>query len=169
MLTHSQKRIRELNFKACFLWVLLLLASLIVLSCSSAPNSPETVVRDFVSHAVSAVEDRNRSDLFEMIYESYRDEEGRNKKDLVAFVYGYMMRNKSIYCFTLVDTVQLNEDDTISAIVIAAFAARPIANVSLLTEINSDIYRFEITLTPDGKNWKLVSASWRQALVDDFF
>jgi len=123
---------------------------------------------DFVTACVEAVEENNGRQLRSLIAERYKDMEGRVKKDIAATASGYLLRNRSIYCYTLTDKVILHEDASISARILAALAAQPITDVSHLPEMNGDFYWFDIRIGQEDSEWKLVEASWRRAMLNDF-
>ena len=154
------KTLRAIFFFSC---------SIVIISCSAQDHTPEAIIKTFVERTTAAIEERDRSALAELIDENYTDSQGRKKNDLLALAAGYMLRNRSLYCYSIIDSFHLNEDESISATILSAFAARPISDVHLLTEIRSDIYWFEITIVDKDNDWRLIAASWRQALVDDFF
>ena len=137
-------------------------------SCSK-DTTPEKLIDDFVTACENSIEQGSSRKLRDLIAERYGDSSGRTKKDISSVASGYLLRNKSIYCVTLTDSVILNEDDSISARILAALAAQPITDISRLPTMNSDIYWFDIRIGKEGSEWKLLEASWRQAMLDDFF
>lgn len=163
----------SINLSACRLTsplnLLLLSITLSIASCSTPANTPEQIIETYTDDIIRVIENRKRRAIDAFIGEEYGDEGHRSKQDIVAMANGYMFRHQSIYCFTLIDSVQVNSDDTISAVILAAFAARPISDISLLPKLNSDMYWFDITITLDSGDWKLTKASWQQAMVEDFF
>ncbi len=150
------------------LFLLLPLAFLLWSSCS-APPTAEQIMDDFLGRCDAALEKRSSRELRELIADDYADSEERTKQDIAAIAAGYLLRNKAIYTYRLTESVDVNDDDSISALILTALAARPITDVSILPAINSDIYWFEITIAKDGRKWRLTQASWQQAMLEDFF
>lgn len=148
-------------------FLLLFFISVLFVSCS-APPSAEQIVNDFLDKCDSALEKRSSRELRDLIADGYVDSKGRTKRDVAGIAAGYLLRNKAIYSYRLTESVIVNDDESISAEILAALAARPITDISLLPTINSDIYWFEITLARDGKEWKVTEASWKQAMLEDF-
>ncbi len=124
---------------------------------------------DFLGRCDAALEKRSSRELRGFIADNYVDAEERTKKDVAAIAAGYLLRNKAIYSYRLTESVVVNDDDSISATILTALAARPINDISLLPTINSDFYWFRITIARDGREWRLTRASWQQALLEDFF
>ena len=149
-------------------FLIYLLLSSFLFSCSS-PSSPEQIADDFITACQTSVEKGSGRELRNRIAENYMDLKGRTKKDVGAIASGYLLRNKTIYCYSLIDSVIINEDDSISAKVLTALAAQPITDVTLLPTMNSDIYWFDITIAQQDNEWKLIKASWQQAMLEDFF
>jgi len=77
------------------------------------------------------------------------------------------MRSKSIHVLLRLHSASQVEDG-IQAKVLVALAARPIDDPALLPRLNADIYWFDIVLKKSDGDWKLLSAVWHQAMVDDF-
>ena len=132
-------------------------------------TTPEQIVDNFVTACEKSVEKGSGRELRNLIAEDYMDSAGRTKQDLGAIASGYLLRNKEIYCYRLIDSVIINEDDSISARVLTALAAQPITDVAILPQMNSDIYWFDITIAEQNNDWKLVNATWKQAMLEDFF
>ena len=140
---------------------------LCLFSCSTN-SSPDDIVVDFVSEAEHAVEDRNGRKLRGLISENYHDEKGRRKEDVASTASGYLFRNKSLHVFSRISEVTQTTEGEISATLLVALAGKPINDVSVLPTLNADFYWFEIKLFQEGKDWKLGSVLWRQAMVNDF-
>jgi len=148
--------------------LLILLMQLLLVSCSSEPETPEQIVTEFIGKLEDAAEQRNRRALKGLVSDNYLDATKRTKQDILAIANGYLLRNKSIYCFTSIDSVSQDGDTEISARVLAALGSQPITDVSMLPEIRSDIYWFDIMILRLGGSWQLAEVSWRQAMLEDF-
>jgi hypothetical protein len=149
------------------LLLLTVLALLLPVACSEE-QGPEAIAREFVTACEEAAQQRRLRDLRELIAEEYADPAGRTAQDVLAVAAGYLMRNRSVHIYTRLQTAT-EQDGRIQATVLAALAGRPISDVSMLPSINADLYRFELELVEQGGDWRLAGATWRTALVDDFF
>ena len=147
---------------------LLLLFVFLLFSACSAPPTAEQILEDFLDRCDEALEKRSSRELRDLIADGYVDAKKRSKRDIAGIAAGYLLRNKAIYNYRLTQSLLVNDDDSISAKILAALAARPITDISLLPTIDSDIYWFEITIARDGGQWRLVDASWKQAMLEDF-
>lgn len=151
-----------------YIFLLFLFTSAIFQSCT-ATTSPEQIVEDFITECETSIEKGSGRELRNLIAENYSDSSGRTKKEIGNLVSGYLLRNRAIYSYSLINSVKINEDDSISARVLTALAAKPITDISTLPALNSDIYWFDIKITSKDGGWKLIDASWQQAMLDDFF
>ena len=152
------------RFPHC-LFLFLITAALI--TCSS-PSDPEQVASAFIQDAVAAFEDRNSRALRTLISSAYFDSQNRTGDQVASIGSVYIMRSKSIHLFTELDSA-VRSGDQVMATVLGAFAARPVDRRSLLPPVDADLYWFEITLKEENGEWKLVSSSWRQAMLEDIF
>ena len=151
-----------------YIFLLFLFTSVIFQSCT-ATTSPEQIVENFITECENSIEKGSGRELRNLIAENYSDSNGRTKKEIGNLVSGYLLRNRAIYSYSLINSVKINEDDSISARVLTALAAKPITDISNLPTFNSDIYWFDIKITSGDGGWKLIDASWQQAMLDDFF
>lgn len=146
----------------------LLFSSFILQSCTTT-TSPEQIVEDFITACETSIEKGSGRELRNLISQNYSDSSGRTKKEIGNLVSGYLLRNRAIYSYSLINSVKINENDSISARVLTALAAKPITDISALPAFNSDIYWFDIKIASENDGWKLVDVSWQQAMLDDFF
>lgn len=145
----------------------LLLIAAFLSSCSS-PSDPEQIASTFIEDASAAFKDRNGRALRKLISSDYIDSQNRTGDQVASIGSVYIMRSRSIYLFTELESAA-RSGDQVFATVLAAFAARPVSSRSLLPQVNADVYRFEIVLKEERGEWKLASSSWRQAMLEDVF
>ena len=150
-----------------FLGILLCILSLLMMSCNSS-TTPVEIATQFIKESEEAFEERDILGLKKLISPGYRDPLKRTAGDIISIAAAYIRSSKSIYLFTDLDSA-VAEEERIRARVIAAFAARPISDPSILGQIQADIYWFDIVLAEENAGWKMVEADWQQAMVDDFF
>lgn len=148
---------------------LLILISLLFFTACSDESTPEDIVKSFIASAEDSVENSNSRKLRNLISDNYLDKNNRAKDDVSSTVSGYIFRNKNVHVLKNITSVQPINNDSISATILVALAGTPIADVSNLPTMNADIYWFDITINKEKNDWKLTSATWRQAMVDDFF
>ncbi len=102
-----------------------------------------------------------------MISERYHDEQGRRKQDINAIAAAYVFRNKNIHILSRMKSA-IKNDGLIETTILAAIAASPISDSSMLPDLNADMYWFDVSLVEEKDEWLLLTLSWRQALLEDF-
>jgi len=143
--------------------------AIIILSVScSSEKTPEIIAADFISLCETAVSKRDARSLRNVISDDYSDNKGRTKKDIAAIASGYLLRNRKIYVFSILDQVFQTEQNNLSVTVLVALAGKPVTDRTILLSMNADMYWFDLVLGQERDGWKLFSATWRQALVEDF-
>lgn len=140
----------------------------IFISISCSPTPPKVIINDFLETVENAAENNHARILINLISENYQDTHARTRKDISAYIIGYLFRNKSIHIIYKITSVNQETEDTISATLIAALAGKPIDNDELLVSLHADIYWFDITIHKESGDWKLIYSTWRQAMVEDF-
>ena len=153
---------------ACFSrWLLVTMAIVPFCSCSS-PTDPEQIAAAFIEDATKAFAERDPGALRTLISGEYLDSQQRDGEQIVSIARLYIMRSRSIYLFSDLEFAE-RSGDLIQATVLAAFAARPVTSRSMLPQLDTDIYWFEIALVEERGIWKLLRARWRPAMLDDIF
>ena len=159
---------RRCRHRSRLLFALALLVALLLPAACSEQQGPEAIARSFVEACTEAARERQIRDLRALIAEAYNDPAGRTARDVLAVAAGYLMRNRSVHIYTRLQAAT-EQDGRIAATVLAALAGRPIGDVTMLPSINADMYRFDLELVEENGDWRLAGATWRTALVDDFF
>jgi hypothetical protein len=148
--------------------ITLSLALLLLLVSCNSPTTPEEITSQFIRESEEAFEDNDILRLKKLISSQYRDSQNRTAGDVISIAAAYIRSSKSIYLFTDLDSA-IYADDRIQARILAAFAARPISDPTILGQLQADIYWFDLVLAEEKGGWKLLAAQWQQAMVDDFF
>jgi hypothetical protein len=141
----------------------------LLVSCSPAEDSPETQIRTLLQQGETAAENRETGALRKMISEKYSDSQGQDKRAIEAILRYYFLRNESIHLFVRIQSIAFPQPAQAQAIVLAAMAGQPIAGAQELERLRADLHRFEITLSSENKEWKVIRAEWRRAEPGDFF
>ena len=149
----------------------LLLSLLFAVLWTMAPSctqqdKPEQIAHAFIEKTEKAFENRSLRQLKALISPAYHDSRGRSERDIAALGSTYIMRTRSIHVFFNLESAR-RSGDNIEASVLVALASRPIEDRSLLPQFDGDIYIFEIVLAEDKAEWRLLSADWREAMLDD--
>lgn len=146
---------------------LISIAVFFIFSGCSAESDPEIITAAFLEKVEEAFENRSQRALRKLISRQYVDSQNRDKNEILAIGTAYIMGSRSIYLFTDLESARFYGDGQVQATVLAAFAARPVSERTLLSGINTDIYWFEIELTTESGDWKLTRSDWRPAMLDD--
>jgi len=141
----------------------------LLVSCSSSENSPEVQVRALLKRGESAAENKETGVLRKMISEKYSDSQGQDKRTIEAILRYYFLRNESIHLLTRIQSVAFPQPARAQAVVLVAMAGQPISGAQELERLRADLHRFEITLTIENKEWRVIRAEWRRAELGDFF
>ena len=103
------------------------------------------------------------------VSESYADAQGNDERAIAQLVAFHLLRNQSVYLLTRVRNVAIMAPGQGSAEVYVAMAGTPIAGPEALVGLRADLYRFDIQLASEPDDaWRIRSAQWRPAAVDDF-
>jgi hypothetical protein len=137
--------------------------------CLPARETPEMQVRALLKQAEVAAEARNLSVLRQLVSDHYTDSQGQDKRTIEATLRYYFLRNESIHLLTRVQAITFPEPSHARAVVLVAMAGEPIPGVQEIERLRADLYRFEITLANENKEWKAIRVEWRQAELGDFF
>lgn len=155
--------------KVKLLVIFSLCTALTLSACGKENNSPEAQARQFVKIAEQYAEERDTRAIKKLISDTYTDEKKRTKNDLVRVAAGYFLRHKTVHLFTHIESVTFSGNESAELQLYVAMAGRPITGADMLLDIRADLYRFDMILAKEGKEWQLSSAQWRQATKEDFF
>jgi hypothetical protein len=138
------------------------------LGCSGPSQTPEERVRGVLAAIETAAEARDVAALKEHVSESYRDEQGNDRRALAGVATLHFMQHDSVHLLTRVRAVEFVRDDEAQALALVAMAGTPIESAAWLDSLRADLYRFELTLRDEDGAWRVTSASWSPATSDDF-
>jgi hypothetical protein len=124
--------------------------------CGGAP-SPEQEVRDTIAAGEQAAEDRDASELTDLISEHYSDAEGRDAEVLSQYLRGYLLTHPSIHLVTRIESIEFPYRDFAKVRVTVGSLAREDAGETL--DLAADVDELEIELTKEGDDWRVTRAS----------
>jgi hypothetical protein len=137
-------------------------------ACGSAPESPEDRLRAVLASIEEGAEANDAAALKRYVSEHYGDPDGRDKQALAGVVAFHLLRNQSVHLFTRVGEIDFRVPGEARADVLVAMAGSPIPSPEVLPALRADLYRFELRFRDEEGHWRLSSAAWRPAAVDDF-
>ncbi len=144
------------------------LGVVVLLGCGG-PADPEVKLRALLEEIEEAVEARDLGGVKDAISEEFRDDAGRDKRELTRYVAGILLRNQNIHLATRVRELSIDADASGHVALIAALASGPIASASDLAQLRADVYRFEFSFVDEEGEWRLLHARWRPAVPADLF
>lgn len=144
----------------------LILMSWILFACSEAPLSPEEEIENFLAVGQQAIEDRQHGDLSDMVSDSYKDQQGLNRKQLLGMLRGYFLRHKNIHLHSRIDSIQLQSSNRAFVVLYVAMAGKAITDINSLASLRARVVRIELQLEKEG-DWKLQQASWKNGKISD--
>ncbi len=148
--------------------LLLLAALLAVNACHSEPDSPEAQIRAVIARGEKAVEEKDIAAVKELVSEQYRDANKLDRRTITALVLRQFMAHKSIHLLVKISSIEIAEPGHGHVLLFVAIAGRPIPSPVELATVKADLYRFEFDLVEESpRDWKLTSASWRPAELED--
>jgi hypothetical protein len=145
----------------------LIAVAFILAGCGAPEQSPEARIKALIAEAEAAAEARDVSALKDLVSGAYRDRRGYDRQTVLRVAQGLFIRNQKIYLLTIIRNLE-TEGESASARILAAMAGRPIESVQSLVNIRAELMRFDVELAREDGHWRVRSADWRRAEVNDF-
>ena len=143
------------------------MAVLLAIACSK-PSTPEQRVRAFLDRSEQAAEQKDVRTLRGAVSERYADADGRDRRTIEGILRLYVLRHESIHLLTRVDSIEFPKPAEARVGIYVAMAARPITNATQLAAFRANLYRFDLMLTEEDSEWRVLRADWRPAEPADF-
>ena len=134
----------------------LMICTLLLASCGGNDGSPSDALREWVSAAERAAEEKDRGELLSMISRSYADSRGNNHDKIGDTLRAYFFRQQSIALLTNIDEISLMGDSAALVNVTVGMAGTKNSAFG----INADAYEFELELELIDDDWMLIGARW---------
>ena len=148
--------------------LLTLILALCLLSCGTESGSPEQRIRMLNEAAKTATQDRDAGALKSLIAADYRDDRGNDKNSLVRLIQFYFLGHKSIYVYTITESIDITGPAQATAVVLVAMAGQPVNSAQELFDIRADMLRFDVSYVFQDDEWQVGNVEWQRAGVDDF-
>jgi hypothetical protein len=140
-----------------------------LMSCSDNPQlTKEQLLRQSIAQLEARFEERKLGRIIEYVSENYHDESGRGLKDIKRAIQLQLMRHKTLYVFSTINTINWIDDNNADVQITAAMAGKPIKSASLLTSIRADMIKFNVHFVLEDEIYKVQSATWTWADSSDF-
>jgi len=138
--------------------LLLVLASLAVVSCGGSVHDPEAELRAWVNTAEARAEDKDRRGLLAMISEGYADGRGNDREQIGNMLRVYFLRQESVAILTSIDEITLMGDTAAQVSVTVGMAGTDASALGM----RANAYNFEFELEKPDDDWLLLGARWGQ-------
>jgi len=144
----------------------LLIPALVLLSACAGDTSPEQRIRERLSEAVLAAEDRDLGALRTWISDDYADTAGRDKREIESLLALYLRQNAGLHLFAVIRDVAVTSNERAEATMLVAMAASPIRDESELGGLTAELYQIDIGLVLEARQWKVARAFWEPVTLD---
>jgi hypothetical protein len=141
---------------------------LLLAGCRGGEPTPEERVVAVLAELERAAEARDVGLIEPHVSESYKDENGNDRRALLGLATAHFMRNKSVYLLVRVSDVALPEPGRAQVDAFVALAGQPIRDLAALPELHADLYRFGFALRDEDGEWRVTAADWHPATLADF-
>lgn len=145
-----------------------ILAALVITTCRKQDDTPEACVRALLARAEEAAEARQLRAFRDILARDYRDEQGRNRDDVLNILRYWFLRHQAIHLLVVVREIAFEENGDARVVALVGMAGRPPGGLRSLLEMGADIYHIEARLRPkaDG-SFEAIAAAWRPADLED--
>ncbi|MFV2031092.1 MAG: hypothetical protein ACC663_01240 [Gammaproteobacteria bacterium] len=144
----------------------ILCLTLLLQACSNSELSGEDQIKETIESGIKAAENRDASDLADLIDENYLDDKGLNKAQLTKLLRLYFFRHKNIFLFTKIEEIEFLTENRALVSLNVAMAGSVISDANALSSLRARIYNFELELVKEDE-WLLQRATWRDASMGD--
>jgi hypothetical protein len=140
---------------------------LLALACADR-TPPEERVREVLAALEESAQQRDAGAMKQHVSEAYSDAHGNDKRAIAQLVAFHLLRNQSVYLLTRVQDVEIAAPGEARASVLVAMAGTPIETLEALLELRADLYRFDLGFREEDGAWRVRSAEWEPATLQDF-
>lgn len=143
--------------------------ALLLAACGGEDSSPDAGVRRALAAFEAAARARDVSAFVGHVSEAYADERGNDRQAVRQIAAFHLLRNQSIHTLTRIRSVAFDESGQAQVAALVAMAGTAIPDADVLATVRADLYRFDLTLREEQPGtWRVRSASWWPAALDDF-
>jgi hypothetical protein len=135
---------------------------LLALASCASPDSPQAKLDAFLAQAVAAAEDRDTSEIMDLVAEDYQDAQGRGQDDIRRYLMGMFLRYGSVHVdLETVDIPQLT--DLGGEVELSLGLAGQRGDNNPLWSLGARRTLLRLELIAEGKDapFQVLRASWR--------
>ena len=143
--------------------------ALLLVVCRGEDSSPDAAVRRTLVALEAAARARDLSAVVEHVSEAYADERGNDRQAVRQIAAFHLLRNQSVHTLTRIRSLSFAQPGQAEVEALVAMAGTAIPDADVLATVRADLYRFDVTLREEQPGtWRVRSASWWPAALDDF-
>jgi hypothetical protein len=132
-------------------------------------TTPEEQVRRTLAKAETAVEEKDLRTLARLVSARYADKEQNDRNAVLGLLRLQVVTRPALHVLLRVGEIGFPAPGSARVSLVAALASLPLASTADLARARADLYRFELTLAEEARGeWKVVSAAWGPARLEDF-
>ena len=143
-----------------------LLACGALVGCS-APLTPEQELREWVTSAARAAEEKEVGLLRDSVSDAYADDRGNDRRVIDRLLTYHLLRHGSVHAFVRIESLELETPDAARLELLAALARVAIPDASALARLNADLWRIDLELRREDDSWRVVAATWHPATLGE--
>lgn len=140
---------------------------LFVTACAD-PAPPEERVRTFIDEVETLAEEREYTELLELIAGDYLDSRGNDKLAVAAILRGFYLRNKQVHLLIRIGDINFPAQGHASVTVYVGMARRPLTEEEEAGMPITNLHRVDIELVEDGDSYEIIQTEWQTAGALDF-
>jgi len=121
--------------------------ALLAVHCSSVP--PEQRLRATIATGIDAAEQEDHGELANLVSAEYADSRGRDRRELLNLVRGYLSQMGPLHIFTVEKSLTIPSSGRAEVTLLVAAASVPMESLADLRESTADLGRVELVCRPD--------------------
>ena len=136
---------------------------LVLAACGGEEVSTEDRVRALIGSMEQSLEAGSVRQAAELLHSGYTDPRHTNRRAAMRTLVGITQRHRGIHLFTVIEAIELTpQQDSAKAVVYVAMTGVPVESMDALISLKTDLYRFELGLTQEDGEWRILSSRWQR-------
>ena len=125
-------------------------------------------MRASIATGIEAAERQDHASLARFVSEDYTDDRGRDRRQLLSLVRGYLSQMGPLHIFYVEKSLVIVSPGQAEVTLLVALASIPLESIADLGKASADLGRVELVFADEGGEWKLLEVRWNQADLTDF-
>jgi hypothetical protein len=140
-----------------------------VVHVSCTPKTDEEQIQELMKQASQHIENKEISNLMDLLSNDYTDFRGRDKNQTKDMVQTYFREFRGIVVHLLSTQIDGIDLDKASIRSDAAISSGAVQALRKLVPVSTDNYRFQIELIKTQDRWMIHYAEWRHIGIEELF